>query len=155
MCLDLCDYQFKESRYSYGSTYLNSRVTTNQKHSIDSQKTKRKELQRVIIQKKTIKSEKEKRKEEKTLEEQIHSQIFLLFSKQSYNVIFYAGIRGWEHAMNYSFQRQRKNWVEWRMQSEKAGVGDGPSCSLSTSVWGCVCPDALYMVTDAMEPRGT
>lgn len=120
------DYQFKSSRYSYGSIYLNSRVTTNQKHSIDSQKTKRKELKHVIIQKKTIKSEKEKRKEEKTLEEQIHSQIFLLFSKQSYNVIFYAGIRGWEHAMNYSFHRQRKNWVEWRMQSEKAGVGDGP-----------------------------
>ena len=65
MCLYLCDYQFKQSRYSYGSTYLNSRVTTNQKHSIDSQKTKRKELKHVIIQKKTIKSEKEKQKEEK------------------------------------------------------------------------------------------
>ena len=74
MCLDLCDYQFKQSRYSYGSTYLNSRVTTNQKHSIDSQKTKRKELKHVIIQKKTIESEKEnKKKKKKTLEEQIHS----------------------------------------------------------------------------------
>jgi len=67
MCLDLCDYQFKESRYSYESTYLNSRVTTNQKHSIDSQKTKRKELKHVIIQKKTIKSEKEKWKEKENI----------------------------------------------------------------------------------------
>jgi len=58
--------------------------------------------------------------------------------------------------MNYSFQRQRKNWVEWRMQRVRRQVwGMGPSCSLSTSVWGCACPDALYMVTDAMEPRGT
>ena len=44
MSLNLNDYQFKASRYSYGSTYLNSMITTNQKYTIDSQKPKRKEL---------------------------------------------------------------------------------------------------------------
>ena len=32
MCLNLNDYQFKTSRYSYESIYLNSMVTTDQKH---------------------------------------------------------------------------------------------------------------------------
>ena len=41
-CLNMNDYQFKASRYSYGSTYLNSTVTTNQKYTTDSQKPKRK-----------------------------------------------------------------------------------------------------------------
>ena len=44
MWLNLNNYQFKASRYSYGSTYLNSMVTTSQKYTIDSQKPKRKEL---------------------------------------------------------------------------------------------------------------
>ena len=44
MCLNLNDYQFKESRYSYGPTYLNSMVTTSQKYTIGSQKPKRKKL---------------------------------------------------------------------------------------------------------------
>ena len=44
MCLNLYDYQFKASRYSHGSTYLKTRVTTNQKHTTDSQKAKRKEF---------------------------------------------------------------------------------------------------------------
>ena len=57
-----CTNYTKARRYSNGLTYL---TNTNQKHSIDSQKTKRKELKHVIIQKKTIKSEKEKQKEEK------------------------------------------------------------------------------------------
>lgn len=39
-CLNLNDYQFKASRYSHGSTYMNSIITTNQKHIIDSQKPK-------------------------------------------------------------------------------------------------------------------
>ena len=43
MCLSLYDYQSKASRYSSGLTYLKNRVTTNQKHTIDSQKTKRRE----------------------------------------------------------------------------------------------------------------
>ena len=44
MCLNLYDYQLKASRYSYGLTYLKTRVTTHQKDTIDSQKPKRKEL---------------------------------------------------------------------------------------------------------------
>ena len=44
MCLSLYNYQSKASRYSYGLTYLKTRVTTNQKHKTDSQKPKRKEI---------------------------------------------------------------------------------------------------------------
>ena len=44
MCLNLYDYQSKAGSYSYGSTYLKTRVTTNQNHTIDSQKQKRKEF---------------------------------------------------------------------------------------------------------------
>ena len=43
MCLSLYDYQSKASRYRKGLTYLKNRVTTNQKHTIDSQKPKRRE----------------------------------------------------------------------------------------------------------------
>ena len=62
MCLNLNDYQFKASRYSYGSTSTNSMATTNQKHTIDSQKPKTMELS--ILQKKIIKPQKEKQREE-------------------------------------------------------------------------------------------
>ena len=41
MCLSLHDYQSKGSRYSNGLTYLKNRITTNQKHSIHSEKRKR------------------------------------------------------------------------------------------------------------------
>ena len=44
MCLSFYDYQFKASRYSYGLTYLKTRVTTNRKHAVYSQKPNRKEL---------------------------------------------------------------------------------------------------------------
>ena len=43
MCLSLYDYQSKASRYRKGFIYLKNRVTTNQKHTIDSQKPKRRE----------------------------------------------------------------------------------------------------------------
>ena len=43
MYLSLYDYQSKETRYSSGLTYLKNRVTTNQKHTVDSQKPKRTE----------------------------------------------------------------------------------------------------------------
>ena len=43
MCLSLCDYQSKASRYSNGLIYLKTKVTTNKKHAIDSQKPKRRE----------------------------------------------------------------------------------------------------------------
>ena len=52
------DYQFKSSRYSYGSIYLNSRVTTNQKHITDSQKSKERNLN--VLQNKTIRPQWEK-----------------------------------------------------------------------------------------------
>ena len=42
MCLNLNDYQFKTSRYSYKSTYMKPMVTTNQKTSINTQKLRRK-----------------------------------------------------------------------------------------------------------------
>ena len=54
-CLNLYDYQFKASRHSYGSTHLNSMVTTNQKHTIDSEKPKRKELKHTTKENQTIK----------------------------------------------------------------------------------------------------
>ena len=41
MCLSLQDHQSKASRHSNELTYLKTRVTTNQKHTKDSQKPKR------------------------------------------------------------------------------------------------------------------
>ena len=41
MCLSLYDYQSKASRYRNGLIYLKNKVTTNQKHTKDSQKSKR------------------------------------------------------------------------------------------------------------------
>ena len=43
MCLNLNDYQFKTSRYRYGSRYMNPMVTTNKKPAIDTQNLERKE----------------------------------------------------------------------------------------------------------------
>ena len=43
MCLILYDYQSKASIYRKGLTYLNNVVTTNKKHTIDSQKPKKTE----------------------------------------------------------------------------------------------------------------
>ena len=45
ICLNLNNYWFKASRYTYGSTYMNSIVTTNQKPITDTQKTKKKVTQ--------------------------------------------------------------------------------------------------------------
>ena len=42
-CLNLNDSQFKTSRYSYRSSYMNPMITTNQKPTIDTQKLERKE----------------------------------------------------------------------------------------------------------------
>ena len=43
MCFILEDHQFKTSRHNYRLIYMNLIVTTNQKPTIDTQKTKRKE----------------------------------------------------------------------------------------------------------------
>ena len=50
-----------------GEPYLNSRVTTNQRHKIDSHR--KKERNSSILQKKTSKRQKEKQKEEMSREE--------------------------------------------------------------------------------------
>ena len=44
MCWNLYNCQFKASGYNHGSTYLKTRLTTNQTHTTDSQKPKKKEL---------------------------------------------------------------------------------------------------------------
>ena len=61
----------KASRYRKGLTYLKNRVTTNQKHTIDSQKPKEKSMS--TIQEKTIKLQKEKEKERN--KEEIQNQL--------------------------------------------------------------------------------
>ena len=43
MCLSLCDYKFKATRYRNVLIYFKKKVTTNQKHTVDSQKPKRRE----------------------------------------------------------------------------------------------------------------
>ena len=43
MCLSLYDNQFKASSYRKRLTYLKNRATTNQKHTRDKQKPKRRE----------------------------------------------------------------------------------------------------------------
>ena len=66
MCLSLHDYQSKASRYSYGLTYLITRVTTNQTHIIDSQKSVRKELKYNTKEShQTIKGKIKRRKEQR------------------------------------------------------------------------------------------
>ena len=64
--LNLNDYQFKASRYSYGLIYLKTRVMKSQKPKTDSQKPKRNSS---ILQKKIIKLQEEKQKEEMNKEE--------------------------------------------------------------------------------------
>ena len=64
MCLSLYDYQSKVSRYRKGLIYLKSRETTNQKHTIDSQKPKRREYKHKM--KGNHQTAKRKRKKKKT-----------------------------------------------------------------------------------------
>ena len=68
MCLSLYDYQSKASIDSYrmGFTYLRNKVTTNQKHTIDSQKPKRREVQ---YKRKSSNHKREKQKEKRDKEE--------------------------------------------------------------------------------------
>ena len=65
MCLNLHDYQSKASRYSSGLKYLKTRVTTNQKHTTDSQKPKRKELKHNTKENHQTTKGKPKRKEQR------------------------------------------------------------------------------------------
>ena len=62
MCLSLYDYQSKASIYRKGLTYLKNRATTNEKHTINSQKPKHKIKGNHETTKR--KTEKERNKEE-------------------------------------------------------------------------------------------
>ena len=65
--MSLYDYQSKASRYKKGLTYLKNRATINQKHTIDSQKPKRREHKHKIKESNQItkrKTKKERKKEE-------------------------------------------------------------------------------------------
>ena len=46
MCLSLHDYQSEGSRRNNGLTYLKNRITTDQKHTVGSEKQRGKELKR-------------------------------------------------------------------------------------------------------------
>ena len=64
MCLSLYDYQSKASRSSNGLTYLKPKVTANQKHTIDSQKPKRRQLKHDTKENYRTTKEKTKQKRE-------------------------------------------------------------------------------------------
>ena len=55
MCLNLYTYWFKASKYSYASTSLKSTATTNQKHTINSERLKEKELKHTTKENQTMK----------------------------------------------------------------------------------------------------
>ena len=72
MYLNLYDYQSKARRYKKGLTYLKNRVTTNQKHTTDSQKWKRKGHKHNTKDNHQITKGKKKRKRN---EEEIQNQL--------------------------------------------------------------------------------
>ena len=65
MRLSPYDYQSKASRYRKGLTYLKNRATANQKHTIDSQKPKRREHNHKIKGNNQTSKRKTKRKEQR------------------------------------------------------------------------------------------
>ena len=73
MCLSLYDCWSNTSRYSNGLTFLKKRVTTNQNHTIGSQRPKIRDSS--ITQKNTIKPQKEKEKEKERNKEEIQNQL--------------------------------------------------------------------------------
>ena len=68
MCLSLYDSQSKANRYSDRLTYLKNKVTTNQKHSVDSQKTKPRKLKHNA-------KENHKRRNKKKNKEEMQNQL--------------------------------------------------------------------------------
>ena len=71
MSLNLNEYQFKTSRYSYRPTHMNPTMTTSQKPPIDKQKLERKGYRHTTktnkqTNKKIIKPEKNRKKEKRT-----------------------------------------------------------------------------------------
>ena len=72
MCLNMNDCQFKTSRYSYSSTYMNFMIKTHQNSAIDTQKLDRKEHS--ILVKKIIKPQRKKLKEKEKNKEELQKQ---------------------------------------------------------------------------------
>ena len=77
MCLSLYDYQSKASRYSNRLAYLQNRVTTNQKHTIDShtQKTQKEENSSKQNKNENHQTTKGKTKRKKRNKEEIQNQL--------------------------------------------------------------------------------
>ena len=74
--LNLNDSKFKISTYSYRSTYMNSKVTTNQKPTMDTQKEERKELKHNTKENHQItREEKKRRKEQRRTTKTIRKQV--------------------------------------------------------------------------------
>ena len=71
MCLKLNDYQFKTSRYSYRSTYMNSVLTTDQKSAAGTQDLERKEHKHTTEENhQTTKEETKRRKNREQIQKQ-------------------------------------------------------------------------------------
>ena len=64
---NLNDYQFKSSRYNWGSTYMSPMEITNQKCIIDTQKPKRKEVKPTTKKSSNHNGKKQKRKMNKEI----------------------------------------------------------------------------------------
>ena len=65
----------KTSRYRKGLTSLKNRVTTNQKHTVDSLKPKRREHKHNVKGNHQTTREKKKEKEKERSKEEIHNQL--------------------------------------------------------------------------------
>ena len=75
VCLSLYDSQSKANWYSNRLTYLKNKVTTNQKHSVDSQKTKPRKLERNAEENnKTTKGKTKIKRRTKEMQNQLEKQ---------------------------------------------------------------------------------
>ena len=72
MCLNLNDYQFKTSRYSYRSTYMNPMVIIYQKPTIYTQRLERKEHRNTT--KESHQTTKEENKKKKNKQRRLQKQ---------------------------------------------------------------------------------
>ena len=110
MCLSLYDYQSKARRYSNGLKGSKIRIATKQKHTIDSQKTKKNSSK---IKKKTIKPQKEKQKEKESNKEKINWRKRSKVAINTYLSIVTLNVNG----LNAPIKRQRV--ADWRGKKRK------------------------------------
>ena len=75
MCLNLNDYQFKISRYSYRKTCMKPMGTTNQKPTVDTQKLERKEYKHTTNENHQTRGEETKRRKEQRTVKTIRKQL--------------------------------------------------------------------------------